>query len=55
MIYLSTILSFYITIALIPIFIKLGLRFQIVDIPDARKVHSSPIPRIGGIAIALGV
>jgi UDP-GlcNAc:undecaprenyl-phosphate GlcNAc-1-phosphate transferase len=54
MIYLSTILSLFITIALIPIFIKLALRFQIVDIPDARKVHSSPIPRIGGIAIALG-
>lgn len=54
MIYLSAILSLFATIALIPIFIKLALRFRIVDVPDARKVHSSAIPRIGGIAIALG-
>ncbi len=55
MIYLSTlILSLFITVALIPILIKLAMRFQIVDQPDARKVHTHPIPRIGGIAIVMG-
>ena len=55
MIYLSAFfLSLFITIALIPIFIKLALRFGIVDMPAARKVHAAPIPRIGGLAIALG-
>jgi UDP-N-acetylmuramyl pentapeptide phosphotransferase/UDP-N-acetylglucosamine-1-phosphate transferase/glycosyltransferase involved in cell wall biosynthesis len=31
----------------------LARRFKIVDIPDARKVHVRPIPRVGGLAIAL--
>ena len=34
---------------------KLAARLQIVDIPDARKVHTCPVPRIGGAAMALGV
>lgn len=28
-------------------------RFQLVDIPDDRKVHNHPIPRVGGAAIFL--
>jgi UDP-GlcNAc:undecaprenyl-phosphate/decaprenyl-phosphate GlcNAc-1-phosphate transferase len=29
------------------------LRLGIVDLPDARKIHSRAIPRVGGIAIAI--
>ncbi|KAF0219940.1 MAG: glycosyl transferase family [Geobacteraceae bacterium] len=55
MIFLSTLLlSVLITIALTPVFSTLALRFQLVDIPNERKVHQHPIPRIGGIAMALG-
>ena len=37
-----------------PLARKLGLRWQIMDQPDAtRKVHSVPTPRMGGIAIFL--
>ena len=31
------------------------MRCGIVDIPDARKVHRRPIPRVGGIAIFAGL
>ena len=35
--------------------IFLAKRFGIMDAPDARKVHTTPTPRLGGIAIFLGV
>lgn len=37
-----------------PIVIRLGHRLGAVDRPNARKVHASPIPRIGGIAVFAG-
>ncbi|RJR22847.1 MAG: undecaprenyl/decaprenyl-phosphate alpha-N-acetylglucosaminyl 1-phosphate transferase [Nitrospiraceae bacterium] len=56
MLYLSTVaLSVFITISLIPVMIKLADRFQMVDVPDLRKVHTIPVPRIGGLAMAFGV
>ncbi len=55
MLYFSTILlSVFITVSLIPVMTRLATRFQLVDVPDLRKVHTSPIPRIGGLAMALG-
>jgi UDP-GlcNAc:undecaprenyl-phosphate/decaprenyl-phosphate GlcNAc-1-phosphate transferase len=55
LIFLSTLLiSILIPIALIPVFSALALRFQLVDLPNERKVHKYPIPRIGGIAMAIG-
>lgn len=55
--YLSTLLlSTFITIVLVPVFSKMAMRFGIaLDMPDVRKVHGRPIPRVGGIAIILGV
>ena len=57
MIYFSTLfLSIFATIALIPAFSRLATRYHVgLDIPDARKVHRQPIPRVGGVAIALAV
>ncbi|HTP67252.1 MAG TPA: MraY family glycosyltransferase, partial [Geobacteraceae bacterium] len=55
MILLSTLLlAVLITIILIPMLNSLALRWQLVDIPNERKVHRQPIPRIGGVAMALG-
>ena len=34
-----------------PVVIRLAHRFDMVDAPDVRKVHSQPIPRIGGVAV----
>jgi UDP-GlcNAc:undecaprenyl-phosphate GlcNAc-1-phosphate transferase len=45
----------FITIALIPIFKSLAVRVNVMDIPNDRKVHSYPMPKSGGIAMALGV
>ena len=45
----------FITIALIPLFKGLAVRLNAMDIPDERKVHPYPMPKSGGIAMALGV
>lgn len=57
MIYFSTLLlSIFATVALIPAFSRLALHYHVgLDVPNARKVHRRPIPRVGGIAIALAV
>ena len=44
----------FITMLLIPPLMRSAQRLQIVDIPDARKVHVGAIPRIGGIAMVAG-
>ena len=38
-----------------PVVIRIAEKFCIVDIPGVRKVHSKPIPRIGGLAIFLSM
>ena len=56
MIYLSTLLlALFVTISLIPLFTKIAGKMKIFDVPDERKVHTIPIPRVGGLAIAIGV
>ncbi|MGD0234637.1 MAG: MraY family glycosyltransferase [Syntrophorhabdales bacterium] len=55
MILLSTLLlSIFVTMALIPVFNRLAARLHALDVPDWRKVHSQPIPRTGGLAMAIG-
>jgi len=36
-----------------PMVRSLGIRFGAMDVPTARKVHTEPIPRIGGLAVFL--
>jgi len=45
--------ALFLALVLTPLTIVLARRFGIVDVPNARKVHSTPTPRIGGVAIAL--
>lgn len=55
MIFLSTLLlSVFVTIALIPLLCRAAVRVHVLDLPDARKVHPAPVPRCGGVAMALG-
>jgi UDP-GlcNAc:undecaprenyl-phosphate/decaprenyl-phosphate GlcNAc-1-phosphate transferase len=42
------------TLSFIPPLIKLSPFFRLIDAPCERKVHSCPVPRIGGIAIVTG-
>jgi UDP-GlcNAc:undecaprenyl-phosphate GlcNAc-1-phosphate transferase len=55
LVFLSTLLlSVLITIALVPVLGTMAERMRIVDVPDERKIHERPIPRIGGVAMAVG-
>lgn len=47
-------ISTALSILLIPIATRLAPHLGMVDLPDPRKVHAKPIPRIGGIGITLG-
>jgi UDP-GlcNAc:undecaprenyl-phosphate GlcNAc-1-phosphate transferase len=38
----------------IPLMIRLAPWFGMLDNPDARKVHTTPIPRVGGVGIVMG-
>ena len=42
------------SMAIIPVMIRLAPRLGMVDEPDPRKVHAVPIPRVGGVGIVLG-
>jgi UDP-GlcNAc:undecaprenyl-phosphate/decaprenyl-phosphate GlcNAc-1-phosphate transferase len=52
---LPFVLAMVVTMALLPLLVRLGTRWLIVDQPGERKVHSMPIPRVGGVAMAVGV
>ena len=43
-----------ISMAVIPVMIRLAPRIGMVDQPDPRKVHAVPVARTGGIGIVLG-
>ena len=47
------IIALSISLILIPILKKLAINYGLTDIPNSRKLHKSPIPLIGGIAILL--
>ncbi len=38
-----------------PLFKNLAIKFNILDIPNCRKVHKEPIPLLGGLSIYIGV
>jgi UDP-GlcNAc:undecaprenyl-phosphate/decaprenyl-phosphate GlcNAc-1-phosphate transferase len=44
-------LSGLIAFGLTPLVIRLARAFQVLDVPASRKVHSSPTPLLGGLAI----
>jgi UDP-GlcNAc:undecaprenyl-phosphate GlcNAc-1-phosphate transferase len=49
------ILAMVVTMAWLPVLVRVAGRWLIVDRPGGRKIHSSPIPRVGGMAMACGV
>jgi UDP-GlcNAc:undecaprenyl-phosphate GlcNAc-1-phosphate transferase len=50
----SFLIAMFISMILIPPLMRAAGRLGFVDIPDARKVHSHIVPRIGGIAMVCG-
>ena len=50
--YLMFFIAFIASIAITPLVIKLAIKFGALDVPkDNRRVHKTPIPLIGGLAI----
>ena len=50
------ILSFVLCIIITPLVIKFAKKFGFVDIPkDSRRVHTKPMPRIGGLAMVISI
>ncbi|MDA0824511.1 MAG: hypothetical protein O3C28_19120 [Proteobacteria bacterium] len=52
--FFTFIAAMFITMVLIPPLMKSAERFSFLDSPGERKVHSTPIPRIGGVAMVVG-
>jgi UDP-GlcNAc:undecaprenyl-phosphate GlcNAc-1-phosphate transferase len=48
---ISAVVSFLAT----PVAIRLGNTWGAVDLPGPRKVHTQPIPRVGGMSVFLGI
>jgi UDP-GlcNAc:undecaprenyl-phosphate GlcNAc-1-phosphate transferase len=51
---LGFLLAMSVTMALIPPLMRAAARWNFLDVPEQRKVHSVPVPRVGGIAMAAG-
>ncbi|SMC26725.1 UDP-GlcNAc:undecaprenyl-phosphate GlcNAc-1-phosphate transferase [Desulfacinum hydrothermale DSM 13146] len=43
------------TAGLVPVFMHLAPRWGLLDRPGGRHIHRKPVPRTGGIAMALGI
>ena len=51
----SFISALFVTMVLVPPLMRLAAPLRLLDVPDARKIHTQLVPRCGGLAIALGV
>ncbi len=50
----ALITALVISMAIIPLMMRLAPRLGMVDMPDPRKVHARPVPRVGGVGIVIG-
>src|ERR1700687_2451993 len=48
-------IAFLFSLLATPLVRRFAERFELLDHPDAsRKLHAQPVPRIGGVAVAIG-
>jgi UDP-GlcNAc:undecaprenyl-phosphate GlcNAc-1-phosphate transferase len=52
--FFSSMAALLVSMALIPPLRMAAERFQVMDLPGERKVHEHPVPRVGGLAFAVG-
>ncbi len=45
----------FVTMVLIPPLVRLAEWLHMVDLPGERKIHTTPVPRLGGLAISFWV
>lgn len=48
------VIPFLFVLAIIPFIKKVAIHVNALDIPDGRKVHTHPMPRLGGLGIYMG-
>jgi UDP-GlcNAc:undecaprenyl-phosphate/decaprenyl-phosphate GlcNAc-1-phosphate transferase len=53
--FLAFVVALSVTAALIPVLARLAPAIGLTDAPGPRKVHSAPVPRVGGLAMAAGL
>jgi UDP-GlcNAc:undecaprenyl-phosphate GlcNAc-1-phosphate transferase len=53
--FVSFVVSMVATMALIPLLMRVSTHLGMLDQPEPRKVHDTPIPRVGGLAILVGM
>lgn len=53
--FLAFVVALAVTAALIPVLARWAPAIGLTDAPGPRKVHSVPVPRIGGVAMAAGI
>lgn len=53
-IFYMIIVPFLFVLAIIPFIKKVALHVNAMDIPNGRKVHTAPMPRLGGLGIYMG-
>ena len=53
--FLAFVVALSVTAALIPLLAHWAPSIGLTDAPGPRKVHSSPVPRVGGLAMAAGL
>ncbi len=51
---LIAMMAMAISMAIIPLMMRLAPKIGMIDEPDPRKVHTTPIPRVGGLGIVIG-
>src|SRR5215469_15177410 len=55
LLFLAFVVALSITAALIPLLSRWAAPLGLTDAPGPRKVHSVPVPRVGGLAMAIGM
>jgi len=48
-------LAFLLTVLLVPVVISICERWQLFDRPGPLKIHTRPVPRLGGVALVLAI
>ena len=51
---LIAMMAMALSMAIIPLMMRLAPKIGMIDEPDPRKVHTAPIPRVGGLGIVIG-
>ena len=51
-IFFSFVVAAFVTMVMIPPIMRWAASLRAVDLPNERKIHEAPVPRLGGFAIA---